>query len=109
TRPRQLFAATPRARDGRVRVDLPAPGHRETMTLLVYGANGYTGTLVAERSAERGLPLVVAGRRGDEMVALGRRLNVEHRVFSLDAPADVDRGMAGVNVVLNCAGPFVRT
>jgi short subunit dehydrogenase-like uncharacterized protein len=79
------------------------------MTLLVYGANGYTGTLVAERAAERGLPLVVAGRRADEVEALGRRLNVEHRVFSLDALAEVDRWMAGVRVVLNCAGPFVRT
>jgi short subunit dehydrogenase-like uncharacterized protein len=79
------------------------------MTLLVYGANGYTGTLVAERAAERELPLVVAGRRADEVAALGQRLNVEHRVFSLDAPADVDRAMAGVKVVLNCAGPFVRT
>jgi short subunit dehydrogenase-like uncharacterized protein len=79
------------------------------MTLLVYGANGYTGTLVAEHAAQGGLPLVVAGRRADEVGALGRRLNVEHRVFSLEAPADVDRAMAGVTVVLNCAGPFGRT
>ena len=77
--------------------------------LLVYGANGYTGTLVAERAAERGLPLVVAGRRADEVAALGRRLNVEHLVFSLDDPAEVDRGLAGAQVVLNCAGPFTRT
>jgi short subunit dehydrogenase-like uncharacterized protein len=79
------------------------------MSLLVYGANGYTGTLVAERAAERGLPLVVAGRHADQVAALGRRLEVEHRVFSLDAPAELDRALAGVQVVLNCAGPFVRT
>ena len=79
------------------------------MSLLVYGANGYTGTLVAERAAERGLPLIVAGRREDQVMALGRRLNVEPRVFSLDSPAELERGMAGVRAVLNCAGPFTRT
>jgi short subunit dehydrogenase-like uncharacterized protein len=79
------------------------------MSLLVYGANGYTGTLVAEHAAERGLPLLVAGRRGDEVLALARRLNVAHRVFSLDDPAEIDRGLAGVTVLVNCAGPFTRT
>jgi short subunit dehydrogenase-like uncharacterized protein len=79
------------------------------VSLLVYGANGYTGTLVAERAAERGLPLVVAGRQAEAVAALGRRLSVEHRVFALDDPAEVDRGLAGVKVLLNCAGPFTRT
>jgi short subunit dehydrogenase-like uncharacterized protein len=79
------------------------------MSLIVYGANGYTGVLVAERAAERGLPLIVAGRRADEVAALAGRLGVAHRVFGLEDPAEVDRGIAGARVVLNCAGPFSRT
>jgi short subunit dehydrogenase-like uncharacterized protein len=77
--------------------------------LLVYGANGYTGTLVAEHAAERRLPLVVAGRNASEIAALGARLGVEHRAFALDDPAVIDQGIRGARVVLNCAGPFVRT
>jgi short subunit dehydrogenase-like uncharacterized protein len=80
-----------------------------TPSLLVYGANGYTGTLVAEHAAERRLPVILAGRRADELAALGARLGLEHRVFALEDPAAVDRGIAGATVVLNCAGPFTRT
>jgi short subunit dehydrogenase-like uncharacterized protein len=79
------------------------------MSLIVYGANGYTGELVAERAAERKLPLIVAGRRADEVEALARRLGVPHRVFGLESPAEIDRGLAGATVVLSCAGPFART
>jgi short subunit dehydrogenase-like uncharacterized protein len=79
------------------------------MSLIVYGANGYTGALVAELAAERGLPLIVAGRRADEVTALATRLGAPHRVFGLDDPAQVDRGLAGARVVLSCAGPFTRT
>ena len=79
------------------------------MSLLVYGANGYTGTLVAELAAQRRLPLVVAGRRAEAMASLGARLGVDQRAFGLEDPAGIDRGLAGATVVLNCAGPFART
>jgi short subunit dehydrogenase-like uncharacterized protein len=79
------------------------------MSLIVYGANGYTGALVAELAAQRGLPLIVAGRRADQVTALATRLGVPHRVFGLDDPAQLDRGLAGAKVVLSCAGPFTRT
>ena len=32
------------------------------MTLLIYGAYGYTGELITEEAVERGLETVVAGR-----------------------------------------------
>jgi short subunit dehydrogenase-like uncharacterized protein len=79
------------------------------MSLLVYGANGYTGELIAAHLAERGLPAILAGRRAEALAPLARRLGFEQRVFDLDAPAQIDRGLAGVTVVLNCAGPFSRT
>ena len=31
------------------------------MALLIYGANGYTGALVAERAASKGVAAVLAG------------------------------------------------
>jgi short subunit dehydrogenase-like uncharacterized protein len=79
------------------------------MALLIYGANGYTGTLVARRAAALGVQATLAGRNGDQLRSLGAQLALAHRVFALDDPTAVDRGLAGVTVVLNCAGPFSRT
>lgn len=80
--------------------------------VLIYGATGYTGTLIAERAREVGFPFEVAGRSDSEKLrALATRLGVKYRVFALDAaapgvPADA---LANVAVLLNCAGPFAHT
>jgi short subunit dehydrogenase-like uncharacterized protein len=79
------------------------------MSLLVYGANGYTGALIAERAAATRLPAIVAGRRAESVEALGARLRLTTRVFGLDDPSGIDAALAGVKVVVNCAGPFSRT
>jgi short subunit dehydrogenase-like uncharacterized protein len=76
---------------------------------LLYGANGYTGRLIAREAAARGLPAVLAGRDADAVGALARELNRPHRVFALDDPAAVAAGLSGVGAVLNCAGPFAHT
>jgi short subunit dehydrogenase-like uncharacterized protein len=75
---------------------------------LLYGANGYTGELIAREAARRGLRPVLAGR-SDAVLALARELGLDHRVFGLDDAAAVDRGLDGITLVLHCAGPFART
>ena len=57
------------------------------LTLLIYGANGYTGELVAEEAVRRGLRPVLAGRNADAVGALAARLELESRSFGLDDPA----------------------
>lgn len=79
------------------------------MTLLVYGANGYTGELIARRARRDGLPLILAGRRAEAVSALAGELGFAHRAFPLDDPALLSTGLAGATAVLNCAGPFSRT
>lgn len=79
------------------------------MTLLIYGANGYTGQLTARMAVEQGLRPVLAGRSEGPVRALAQALGLEHRVFPLDDAARVDGGLDGVTVVLHCAGPFSRT
>jgi short subunit dehydrogenase-like uncharacterized protein len=76
---------------------------------LVYGANGYTGHLVARLAAKSGERPVIAGRTAGEIERIAKDLGLEHRVFSLDDPNEVDRGLEGMTVVLHCAGPFSRT
>ena len=73
---------------------------------LIYGANGYTGTLIAREAASRGHRPILAGRNGAEVATLAASLGLESRVFGLDAIGD---GLDGVSAVLHCAGPFART
>jgi short subunit dehydrogenase-like uncharacterized protein len=79
------------------------------MSLLIYGATGYSGDLIARRAVERGLRPVLAGRRAEPLAALARELGLPSRTFALEDPAQVDAGLAGTTVLLNCAGPFSRT
>ncbi len=76
---------------------------------LLYGANGYTGELVARLASARGHRPVLAGRRAAEVCALAEELRLERHLFELDDPARLDDSLAGMTLVLNCAGPFSRT
>jgi short subunit dehydrogenase-like uncharacterized protein len=77
--------------------------------LLVYGAYGYTGELVARRAVERGLRPVLAGRDRRRLEPVARALDLEWRAFPLDGMRTVQRNLVGVRVVLHCAGPFADT
>ena len=77
--------------------------------LMIYGATGYTGRMAAERASAAGTPLILAGRNEAALVSLAASLDVEYRVFPLEDIAVIDRSLRGVGVLLNCAGPFVRT
>jgi short subunit dehydrogenase-like uncharacterized protein len=77
--------------------------------LLIYGANGYTGRLIAQEAAQRGLKPLLAGRQRDAVSALADELGLLRRVFELNNPVEIARNLDGVDVVLHCAGPFSRT
>jgi len=82
------------------------------MAILLYGANGYTGELVARRAAARGPgrgAMILAGRRAEAVGSLASELGFEQRAFSLEDPGEIDRALTGVKVVLSCAGPFAHT
>ena len=77
--------------------------------LVVYGAYGYTGELVARRAVERGLSPVLAGRDSEPLARLARELGCAWRAFPLTDPESLRRGIAGAAAVVHCAGPFVTT
>jgi short subunit dehydrogenase-like uncharacterized protein len=85
--------------------------HPPTLTgpWLIYGANGYTGALVARLARARGHRPILAGRRADQVCATADELGLARRLFSLDDPGRVDEGLAGMTLVLHCAGPFSHT
>ena len=76
---------------------------------LIYGANGYTGELIAREAKARGMPPILAGRNRDVIVALARELGLPYRVFALDDAQSVGNALHDVGLVLHCAGPFIRT
>src|SRR5579884_4031194 len=79
-------------------------------TFLLYGANGYTGRLIAREAVVRGLRPVLAGRNAEAVGKLARELGLEQRIFSLDRrDAGPTAGLDGVKAVLHCAGPFAHT
>lgn len=76
---------------------------------VLYGANGYTGALIAEKAAAEGMRPVLAGRNGPAVSKLAERLGLEHRVFDLADPDAVARNLEGAALVLHTAGPFSAT
>jgi short subunit dehydrogenase-like uncharacterized protein len=79
------------------------------MSWMIYGANGYTGELIAREAVARGHRPVMAGRNETALRALAGELDLETRVFGLDDPAVMDRELEGVTAVVHAAGPFVHT
>lgn len=79
------------------------------MPYLIYGANGYTGEIIAKMAAKRGHRPILGGRNRGSVERVARELGLEARIFLLDSPSGLDAGLSGVTAVLHCAGPFAHT
>lgn len=86
--------------------------------LLLYGATGFTGQLIAAEFAEQqrteagrwhGYRMILAGRDGPALKALAEALKMDFRVFGLDDREDIVESLYDVDVVINAAGPFAWT
>jgi len=77
--------------------------------VVIYGATGYSGGLVARRAVERGWRPIVSGRDAGRLAVLGEALGVAHRAAPVDDGGALERTFRGARVVLNAAGPFSRT
>ena len=80
-----------------------------TTKLLIYGATGYTGKLIAARAKEAGLDFAIAGRDAVKVAALADELGVPFHIFGVEDASQLRAGLDGFTAVLNCAGPFART
>lgn len=81
-------------------------------SIVLYGATGYTGRLVAAELARKGADFAIAGRDARKLEALARSLpgarEREMIVAPLDEPAALVRMARRARVILDCAGPFAR-
>lgn len=79
-------------------------------SFLLYGANGYTGELIARYSAQYGLHPILAGRREEVIKPLAEKLNYTYKVFHVtDSNALLLGALREVKLVVNAAGPFQFT
>ncbi|RFU77340.1 saccharopine dehydrogenase [Trichoderma arundinaceum] len=76
---------------------------------MIYGATGYTGRLASEYSKSLGMNFIVAGRNDGSVKQIASSLEVPYRVFNTDDRQILDSSLRGIRVLLNCAGPFMRT
>lgn len=77
--------------------------------VLIYGAYGYTGRMIATYARDQHIPITLAGRRRGPLVELATALDVPYSTFDLDNQAAVSRHIEPFSVVLHCAGPFSQT
>ena len=76
---------------------------------MIYGANGYTGRLIAKQAKKQGLKPILAGRSRETIETLAAETGFKSLVFDLDDKAALNKALKGVSTVLHCAGPFSAT
>jgi short subunit dehydrogenase-like uncharacterized protein len=75
----------------------------------IFGAAGHTGRFTVDHLRRRGFTPVSIGRDSQKLAAAGFHQEVALRTASVDDPASLDRALAGIAAVINCAGPFLDT
>ena len=76
---------------------------------MIYGANGYTGRLIARQAKKQGLQPVLAGRNRETIEAIATETGFDSLVFDLDDKTALGNALKGISVLLHCAGPFSAT
>lgn len=75
--------------------------------IVVYGATGFTGGLIAAELRRRGADFLIAGRDRGKLAALSEELGgVPLAVAPVDDPRALRELLEGCGVVVACAGPF---
>ncbi len=80
-----------------------------TGSILIYGANGYTGELIARELVALGMAPILSGRNAGAVERLAQELGLTARPAELTDAAAMEAALAGVDVLLNAAGPFAQT
>jgi short subunit dehydrogenase-like uncharacterized protein len=77
---------------------------------VLYGANGYTGQLIAREAKKRGLNPILAGRNEAEIKALAWELGLRSIVFDCKEE-EILKALKEIPVkaILHCAGPYSAT
>jgi short subunit dehydrogenase-like uncharacterized protein len=75
-------------------------------SFLLYGANGYSGKLIARFADQYGLRPVLAGRNAASVSRLAAELKMEYRIADINDAHALRQALEGMRLVVNTAGPF---
>ncbi|HUM48027.1 MAG TPA: saccharopine dehydrogenase NADP-binding domain-containing protein [Chitinophagales bacterium] len=78
-------------------------------SFLLYGANGYTGELIARYADQYNLQPILAGRSEAPLMTLSERLHLSYKVIDLKDTTALHAALSKVKLVVNAAGPFKFT
>jgi short subunit dehydrogenase-like uncharacterized protein len=76
---------------------------------LLYGANGYSGRLIARFAHQYGLQPILAGRNQQAISALANQLQLDYRIVDLNDKPALENILREVNLVVHAAGPYDLT
>ena len=76
---------------------------------LLYGANGYTGKLIAKLSSTYNLQPILAGRTEANIKPLADELQLPYLIVDLDNAVQLQSALSKVKLVLHAAGPYSYT
>lgn len=77
--------------------------------LLIYGATGYTGKIIAARAKELNIDFEIAGREPNKTRKLAEELAVDYHIFDVDNEYAWQKALQDKKVLINAAGPFKFT
>ncbi len=80
-----------------------------TSSFLLYGANGYTGKIIAKLAKAYNLNPILAGRDKIALQLLAKELNTNYQVVNLDNTEKLESILKETPLVLHAAGPFKHT
>jgi hypothetical protein len=89
-------------------------GAMNQSNIMLYGATGFSGGLIAAEGKANGMSnegagdcrMTLAARDGARLRAVAEKNAMDFRVFGLDDRSEVRKHLDGVAVVINAAGPL---
>ena len=76
---------------------------------MLYGAYGYTGSLIAQEASKRGHNPVLAGRSAEKLVPLAEKLNFDYIILDLKDENSLIKHLKDFDLVFHSAGPYKHT
>jgi short subunit dehydrogenase-like uncharacterized protein len=76
---------------------------------MIYGAYGYTGSLIAQEAKNRGHKPVLAGRSAEKLVPLAEKLNFDYIILDLKDEDSLNKNLKDFDLVFHSAGPYIHT
>lgn len=78
-------------------------------SFLLYGANGYTGELIARFAHQYQLQPILAGRNRAAIEKLATKLQLPFRIVDLQNTTELHHALRDVQLVVHAAGPYDLT